>query len=301
MMSPLVVHRTAPPGAGSAHAAPPSPASGYGAGVSPDAPVMAIDPSTRRLRLLSANIQAGSSTRRYSDYATRSWSHVLPAGNKRWALDQIAQLAGTHDIVGLQEADPGSWRSGFTNQTHYLAERGGFDWWTHQPNRNVANLASSANGLLARIEPVEVQSHPLPGRISGRGMLLARFGDGAEGLSIAVAHLSLGAQSRRSQLSFIAELLHDHPNAVLMGDFNCTADTPEMDILYRNTRLQPPSCAIQTFPSWRPAKAIDHVLATGSLICNDMQAMPAALSDHLAVSVAMDVPVAALQSSRDAA
>ncbi|MBE2211369.1 MAG: EEP domain-containing protein, partial [Xanthomonadaceae bacterium] len=28
----------------------------------------------RRLRLLSANIQAGSSTRRYSDYATRSWS-----------------------------------------------------------------------------------------------------------------------------------------------------------------------------------------------------------------------------------
>ena len=35
---------------------------------------------TRRLRLLSANIQAGSSTRRYSDYVTRSWSHALPAG-----------------------------------------------------------------------------------------------------------------------------------------------------------------------------------------------------------------------------
>ena len=295
MMSPLVVHRTAPPGAGSAHAAPPSPASGYGAGVSPDAPVMAIDPSTRRLRLLSANIQAGSSTRRYSDYATRSWSHVLPAGNKRWALDQIAQLAGTHDIVGLQEADPGSWRSGFTNQTHYLAERGGFDWWTHQPNRNVANLASSANGLLARIEPVEVQSHPLPGRISGRGMLLARFGDGAEGLSIAVAHLSLGAQSRRSQLSFIAELLQDNAHAVLMGDFNCVADRPEMDILYRNTRLQPPPCAVHTFPSWRPQRAIDHILVTDTLRCNDMRAVPAAFSDHLALSVALDIPGAALR------
>ena len=46
---------------------------------------------TRRLKLLSANIQAGSSTRRYSDYATRSWSHVLPAGNKRGSLDTIAQ------------------------------------------------------------------------------------------------------------------------------------------------------------------------------------------------------------------
>ena len=80
---------------------------------------------SRRLKLLSANIQAGSSTRRYSDYVTRSWSHALPAGNKRGSLDLIAQLAGEHDIVGLQEADPGSLRSGFTNQTHYLAEREG--------------------------------------------------------------------------------------------------------------------------------------------------------------------------------
>ena len=78
--------------------------------------------AARRLRVLSANIQAGSSTRRYSDYVTRSWSHALPAGNKRGSLDAIAQLAGQHDIVGLQEADPGSLRSGFLNQTRYLAE-----------------------------------------------------------------------------------------------------------------------------------------------------------------------------------
>ena len=175
--------------------------------------------AARRLRVLSANIQAGSSTRRYSDYVTRSWSHALPAGNKRGSLDAIAQLAGQHDIVGLQEADPGSLRSGFTNQTHYLAERAGFDYWTHQPNRNVARVAGSANGLLSRLEPVEVTDHSLPGRISGRGVLMARFGEGAEGLTVAVAHLSLGANSRRSQLAFIGELLSDHPHAVLMGDF----------------------------------------------------------------------------------
>ena len=68
---------------------------------------------TRRLRLLSANIQAGSSTRGYHDYVARSWSHVLPAGNKRGALDAIAELAGRHDIVGLQEADPGLPPDGF--------------------------------------------------------------------------------------------------------------------------------------------------------------------------------------------
>src|SRR5688500_8665587 len=145
----------------------------------------------RRLRLLSANIQAGSSTRGYSDYVSRSWSHVLPGGNKRGSLDTIARLAGEHDIVGLNESDPGSLRSGFTNQTHYLAQRGGFDYWTHQPNRRVGGVASSANGLLSRIEPSEVINHALPGRVKGRGVLLARFGDEADALLVAIAHLSL--------------------------------------------------------------------------------------------------------------
>ena len=259
-----------------------------------NAPASTPDEFSRRLKLLSANIQAGSSTRRYSDYATRSWSHVLPAG-KRNALDAIATLAGTHDIVGLQEADPGSWRSGFTNQTHYLAERGGFEYWTHQPNRRVGAVASSANGLLSRLEPIEVTNHALPGRIGGRGVLLSRFGEGNEGLVVAVAHLSLGAQSRHSQLSFIAELLADHPNAVLMGDFNCTSDRPEMSALYRGTSLQPPSCAVHTFPSWRPQKAIDHILVTSNLKAAGMKALPAAFSDHLALSTELHVPDAALR------
>ncbi|MGN6512055.1 MAG: endonuclease/exonuclease/phosphatase family protein [Lysobacteraceae bacterium] len=245
--------------------------------------------------MLSANIQAGSSTRGYHDYAARAWSHVLPAGNKRGALDAIARLASGHDIVGLNESDPGSLRSGFTNQTHYLAQRGGFDYWTHQPNRSVGGVASSANGLLSRIEPLEIGVHPLPGRIRGRGVLLARFGDDRDGLTIAVAHLSLGAGSRLSQLAFIAELLQDHPHAVLMGDFNCPADRPEMDVLYRRTRLQPPGHAVPTFPSWRPQRAIDHILVTGDLSCANVRALPAAQSDHLALSVDLDVPAGAVR------
>jgi endonuclease/exonuclease/phosphatase family metal-dependent hydrolase len=251
--------------------------------------------ATRRLKLLSANIQAGSSTRGYRDYVARSWSHVLPAGNKRGSLDAIAQLAGEHDIVGLQESDPGSLRSGFTNQTHYLAQRGGFAYWSHQPNRRVGGVASSANGLLSKLEPVEVHDHPLPGRVRGRGVLLAHFGDGDGGLTVAVAHLSLGAASRMSQLSFIAELLHDHPHAVLMGDFNCAPDTSEMQQLYKRTRLQPPANCVPTFPSWIPQRAIDHILVGIGLRPIEMRAFPAAQSDHLALAVELDVPAIALR------
>lgn len=250
---------------------------------------------SRRLRLLSANIQAGSSTRRYSDYVTRSWSHALPMGRKRNSLDAIARLTREHDIVGLQEADPGSLRSGFTNQTHYLAEQGGFDFWSHQPNRNVARVAGSANGLLSRLEPVEITDHTLPGRIPGRGVLVARYGEGDDGLVVAVAHLSLGATSRRTQLDFITELLADHPHAVLMGDFNCVAERPEMENLYARTHLRPPRETVPTFPSWRPQKAIDHILASDALQPAQLRALPAANSDHLALALEIEVPAVALR------
>ena len=59
-------------------------------------------------------------------------------------LPQLAQLAGQYDIVGLNESDPGSLRSGFTNQTHYLAERAGFGFWSHQPNRRVLELCRAS-------------------------------------------------------------------------------------------------------------------------------------------------------------
>jgi len=249
----------------------------------------------RRLRLLSANIQAGNSTRGYKDYITHSWSHVLPGGNKRSALDAIAELAGKHDIVGLQEADPGSLRSGFTNQTHYLAERAGFSWWSHQPNRTIGGLASTANGLLSRLEPSSIEEHALPGRISGRGVLLANFGSARDALTVAIAHLSLGNQSRQYQLDFIAELLAGSPNAVLMGDFNCDLDCREMHALFHKTHLQPPPQRIPTFPSWRPQRAIDHMLVTPTLSIAGMRAVPAAQSDHLALSVELDVPESALR------
>jgi endonuclease/exonuclease/phosphatase family metal-dependent hydrolase len=159
----------------------------------------------------------------------------------------------------------------------------------------VGQFASSANGLLSKFEPTAINDYPLPGRITGRGVLLARFGEGDEGLTIAVAHLSLGAQSRASQLSFIAELLADSPHAVLMGDFNCTIDRPEMAALFRQTRLQPPACMVHTFPSWKPQRAIDHILVSDKLACRDLQAFPAAFSDHLALSVDLEVPEAALR------
>jgi endonuclease/exonuclease/phosphatase family metal-dependent hydrolase len=240
------------------------------------------------LRLLSANIQAGSSTRAYREYVTRSWSHVLPNG-KRLNLDALATLAEPFDVVGLQESDPGSLRSGFTNQADYLAERGNFPFWSHQPNRRISRIAGSGNALLSRVQPNEMLDYALPGRIAGRGVLLARFGEGDQAWDLAVTHLSLGAKSRMLQLGFLAELLADSPRLVLMGDFNCDFDAPEMRALYRQTALVPPSDRVCTFPSWAPQRSLDHVLV-GGLDILDYRAVPAAGSDHMAVAVELALP-----------
>lgn len=253
----------------------------------------------RTLTLLTCNIQAGSRTASYGDYITRGWSNVLPAG-KRSTLDAFAQMIAGYDLVGLQESDPGSLRSGFINQTHYLAQHSNIPYWSHQPNRRIGGIASSANGLLSRLPLCEVLDYPLPGRLPGRGVLIARMGQGIEGLTIAVAHLSLGTRSRRVQLAYLAELLHDYPNLALMGDFNCPPDAAEMECLYRNTHLLPPAWSQPTFPSWKPQRPLDHILTSLRTTEPAPTVLPAAGSDHLAVSLTLRVPESALHTMASA-
>lgn len=244
----------------------------------------------RRLRLLSANIQAGHATSRYRDYVTGSWNHVLPSTDKRNNLNVLAENAADFDIVGLQEADAGSLRSGFVNQTHYLAERAGFPFWSHQPNRRMAGIAASANGLLCRMEPDEVINYALPSRIPGRGALLVRYGEGAESLTVAIAHLSLSPKARSAQLAFLGELLSGSGHKVLMGDFNCESDSCEMDVLYRNTPLRPPDERILSFPSWDPRRAIDHILVSDNVGVERRWTLAELSSDHLAVAASITLP-----------
>lgn len=246
-------------------------------------------PNDRSLRLLSCNILAGGSMRRYRDYVTRGLHHVLPTG-KRDNLNGLARLLADFDLVALQEADAGSLRSGFLNQTQYLAEAAEFPFWSHQPNRRVSRLAASSNGLLARTRPSEVIDYPLPGRIPGRGALWTRFGEGDDALVVVVAHLSLGAQARHRQMDFLAELLHDQPRAVLMGDLNTTHDSVELRRFHDRSGMSMPIGAPPTFPSWAPRRAIDHILVSPGLVVDELWTLPHPVSDHLPIAARITIP-----------
>ena len=246
--------------------------------------------SPQRLRLLSCNILAGASVQRYREYVTRSINAVLPGRSKLENLDRLAQVISEFDVVGLQEADAGSLRSGFLNQTRYLAETAGMPFWSHQPNRPMARLAHSANGLISRLEPTSVLDYPLPSRIPGRGALLARFGSADDALAVMIAHLSLSAPARARQLAFIGEILQDFSHAVLMGDLNTDAGSREMRHLFAKCSLQPPAQPTPTFPSWKPRRALDHILTSTAIHMEKIWALPQAFSDHLSLAAEITLP-----------
>lgn len=244
----------------------------------------------QRLRLLSYNIQTGIASTRLHHYVTHSWKHVLPHAQGLENLDRIAHLISDFDIVALQEVDAGSLRSRFINQAEYLAKRGRFPYWYCQTNRNLGHFAQNSNALLGRFRPVEVKEHKLPG-LPGRGAIMARYGSGdATSLVLLLIHLALGQRARLRQLGYLSELINDYPHVVLMGDLNCQPDSPEMDILFRNTRLREPSHCLNTFPSWRPLRNIDHILTTPDLEISNMRVLRHSFSDHLPIALEITVP-----------
>jgi endonuclease/exonuclease/phosphatase family metal-dependent hydrolase len=244
----------------------------------------------RRLRLLSYNIQTGITTRRYHHYVTQSWKHVLHHSQRFDNLDRIAHLVQEYDLVGLQEADAGSLRSGFVNLTQYLADRAGFPFWDDKTNRRLGRFAHHSIGMLSRIRPTELTEHKLPGRIPGRGALSIRFGGHESSLIVLIIHLALGRRTRLRQLGYISELVNRHRHVVLMGDMNFHSRSPEMDYLINRTMMQEPVHDLHTFPSWRPQRNIDHILVTPTVQVDRVQVLNYSLSDHLPISMEITLP-----------
>lgn len=243
-----------------------------------------------RLRLLSYNIQTGIATSKFRHYFTHSWRHVLPCPKRLDNLDRIATTIQDFDIVGLQEADGGSIRSGFVNLTEYLALQARFPWWYDQTNRDLGKFAQHSLGILSHFVPSDIAELRLPGMIPGRGALAIKYGYGDDTLLVVIAHLALGRRARLRQLAFLAEAMEDERHVVFMGDLNCECDSLEMNWMQARTGLYEPLCRSGTFPSWRPQRHIDHILVSPSLRVHQMGVVNVSISDHLPISMEVELP-----------
>lgn len=244
----------------------------------------------RTLRLLSYNIQIGITTRHYRQYLTHSWKHLLHHPQRFDNLDRIARLMSEYDLVGVQEADAGSARSGFVNITEYLANAAGFPYWDDQTNRRIGQFAKHSLGVLSRYKPSGITEHKLPGRLPGRGAMAVRFGDGEESLVVLIVHLALSRRGRLSQLDYLGDLINDYRHVVLMGDLNCRSDSAEIELLVNKTLMSEPLHGLHTFPSWRPKRNIDHILVTPTVAVERAEVLNYPLSDHLPIAMQVLLP-----------
>jgi len=244
----------------------------------------------QRIRLLSYNVQAGISTGRYRHYVTRSWKHVLPHAQRFSNLDRVARLVKDYDIVGLQELDAGSLRSGYINLTQYLSEKSHMPFWTDQTNRRLGRFAQHSTGVLSRFHPTEIVEHRLPGKIPGRGALFIRYGTRHDSLVVLILHMALGRRARLRQFDYISEIVNEYRHVIVMGDLNCHSQSAEMDYLINRTLMSEPIHGVCTFPSWCPQRNIDHILVTPTLQVDHVKALNFSLSDHLPVEMQITLP-----------
>ncbi|WP_150911358.1 endonuclease/exonuclease/phosphatase family protein [Marinobacter halotolerans] len=250
----------------------------------------------RHIRLLTFNIQVGINTASYRHYLTRSWQHLLPHRKRIENLDRIAVLLRNYDVIALQECDGGSLRSGYINQVQYLAEAAGIPYWHQQLNRNLGQLAQHSNGLLSRYRPLGVEEHKLPGLIPGRGAIVARYGTESDPLVLVMLHLSLSKSAQNKQLGFIRELISDYQHVVLMGDLNNHAEQLLSNTPLKHANLVPLPATAHSFPSWRPERALDHILVSPSLEIRRSEVVSFPVSDHLPVALDIKLPSGYVQT-----
>ncbi|HCW89667.1 MAG TPA: endonuclease [Marinobacter sp.] len=252
--------------------------------------------SHRYIRLLTFNIQVGINTSSYRHYLTRSWQHFLPHRSRFENLDRIASLLSHYDVVALQECDGGSLRSAYINQVQYLAEAAGIPYWYQQLNRNLGQLAQHSNGLLSRYRPLDVTEHKLPGLIPGRGAIVARYGVEEDPLVLVMMHLSLSRSAQNKQLGMVRDLIADYRHVVLMGDMNNHAEELLTRSPLRETDLVPLPSSAHSFPSWRPEKALDHIMVSPSLDIRRSEVVSYPMSDHLPIAMDVALPKGYLET-----
>ncbi|WP_129141051.1 endonuclease/exonuclease/phosphatase family protein [Modicisalibacter coralii] len=249
-----------------------------------------------RLRLVTFNLQVGIQTSAYHHYLTRSWQHLLPHPSRQRRLDLIGEVLKGYDIIGLQEVDGGSFRSGNVDQVAYLAQHAGFPNHYKQLNRNLGRVAQHSNGLLSRFTPSRIEEHRLPGTLPGRGALHVRYGDGPEALHVFIAHLALSHRGRVRQLDYLSELIAPLEHVVVMGDLNCSPEQLHGHTRFRTSLPLDPVRPLLSYPSWQPRRALDHILVSSSLKADNLQVLDQLFSDHLPLAVDIHPPARCRQA-----
>ncbi len=189
------------------------------------------------------------------------------------------------DILALVEVDSGSLRSGRINQAEAIAEAlgsHGARWECKYAPRSFLTrlpvVRKQANAFITRGGLGQVHFHYFETGVK-RLLIELEF----EGIRIFLVHLSLKYRHRHYQLSDLYDLVKASPKPVVVaGDFNTLWGDYEIKLFSAATRLMTANTTGEpTYPSLRPRKQLDFILASPEIEIRDFRIPRVRYSDHL--------------------
>lgn len=187
----------------------------------------------------------------------------------------LAELATAKaDIIGLQEVDRFSMRSGYKDQIKQLATALDM-YWYFAPSLS-SGWRQYGNGLLSKY-PIEVgETIRLPSRFEQRTALQAVIKMKQQAINIINTHLGVSLYERKLQMPALLRILQKATlPTIMMGDFNMETDHELMTELKGKLHK---ICTGQ--PTFYKGSELDHLFVSSQFQPLKAWTQPSTASDH---------------------
>lgn len=243
------------------------------------------------MRFLLYNIRYATGTGELFRLPLRYSGYLKPTTEHLGKITEFI-LSVDPDIVGLVEADGGSFRAKRKSQPVAIAEALGHyhvyrtkyakGSWAQQ----FPVLKNQGNAFLTSREIKNQRCHYFR---SGIKRLVIELE--LEGLTILLVHLSIKFRHRHYQLWELHSLIAKIKTPIILaGDFNVFRGTREMELFLAATGLQNANAkGLPTYPSWAPRRELDFILHSPEVRVRRLQVPAVELSDHLPVVCDFDI------------
>ncbi|SCX94188.1 endonuclease/exonuclease/phosphatase family protein [Alkaliphilus peptidifermentans] len=197
------------------------------------------------------------------------------------------------DIIGVQEADNGIYRSKFRDQMKYLAE---YLSMYYVYGDNLSFLGGQyGNGILSKYPITSYENLLLPSKREQRGLLSATIDVHEKEVQFMVTHLGLNQAERIRQIDTIKKHMEIIPREIiLMGDFNATPDTDEIRTLSKkmvDTGYVSDNNNQPTFDLPILSGRIDYIFLSPSIQLEEYNVIKSRASDHYPIVIDIALPL----------
>lgn len=210
---------------------------------------------------------------------------------------EVIQSSGA-DVIALNEVDKYRIRSGFTNQTKWLAKKLGFHHSFAVAHRGI--FACMGNAILSKFPILKDEIIQLTSTREPRLAIKALIGLENQGetmdLNCICTHFGLSSDERQIQAREVMDVIYSAQTKsklatplILMGDLNALPESAEVKIFSRELidvmqdKIQP------TFPAQNPQARIDYIFMSKNCAIIEANVLASTASDHLAVFAAVEV------------